>query len=136
MKLRVAWVATIALTASLVLAEARPGWLGFGFTFHRNEKEQWLHVRTIATGGPAEKAGLKVDDVIYQIDGKKVNAHDDLAMLEALARVKPGQVVTLGVVRAERRLRVRITAAAMSDERYRRWQLNLEVAKRKRGDAQ
>jgi len=51
-------LATLVL-ATVALADARPGWLGFGFTLHRNEKEQWLQVRTIAANGPAEKAGLK-----------------------------------------------------------------------------
>ena len=54
----------------------------------------------ITDDGPAAKAGLKADDVVVAIDGKKVNAYDDL--LEALVSKKAGDVVKLDVKRAKK----------------------------------
>jgi photosystem II stability/assembly factor-like uncharacterized protein len=54
----------------------------------------------ITDDGPAAKAGLKADDVVVAIDGKKVDAYDDL--LEALVGKKPGDVVKLDVRRAKK----------------------------------
>ncbi|HEX2835928.1 MAG TPA: PDZ domain-containing protein [Thermoanaerobaculia bacterium] len=129
---RILLLSLIAVTA---LADAGPGWLGFSFLLRRNAAEQWLEVRIVAPGGPADKAGLKVGDAIFEINGKPLKVRDDLAMLELLATVKPRQPLTLTVARADQRLRMRIVADEMSDERYERWQLNLEVAKRKRAEA-
>jgi C-terminal processing protease CtpA/Prc len=133
--LRTAVVALFIIAAGTLVADTRPGWLGFGFTLERTGTEQWLRIRTIAAGGPAEKAGLQRDDLVIEVDGKKPNYSDDLALLETLARVKPGQSLKLHVVRADKHLRVIVTAAEMSDERFQRWQLNMDVARRKRAEA-
>ncbi len=55
-------------------------------------------VKPIA-GGPAEKAGLQAEDIIYAIDGKKVTGED---LSEALARVKgeAGTEVKLQIIRS------------------------------------
>jgi putative serine protease PepD len=54
------------------------------------------YVGTVTAGGPADKAGLKVGDVIVAIDGKATLTSDDLGT--TLAGYKPGQTVTLKVV--------------------------------------
>jgi S1-C subfamily serine protease len=136
MKLRIAMLVIIGWCAAMLLADARPGWLGFGFTLHTEASQQWLHVRTIADGGPAAQAGLRQGDLIVAIDGKPLRFQDDLAVLERLGTVKPQQTVTVTVARADTRLRLRLKAAPMSDARWERWQLNLEVAKQKRAQAQ
>jgi C-terminal processing protease CtpA/Prc len=91
-----------------------------------------LHVRTIAEGGPASQAGLRQGDLIVAIDGKPLRFQDDLAVLERLGTVKPHQTVTLTIARADTRLRLRVKAAPISDARWERWRLNLEVAKQRR----
>ncbi len=54
----------------------------------------------ITDDGPAAKAGLKANDVVVAIDGKKVESYDDL--LEALVPKKPNDVVKLDVKRAKK----------------------------------
>jgi putative serine protease PepD len=54
-----------------------------------------VYLGTITAGGPADKAGLKVGDVILAIDGKPTQTSNDLATI--LAGYKPGQTVTLKI---------------------------------------
>ena len=53
------------------------------------------YVSTVTAGTPADKAGLKVGDVITAIDGKPTLSADDIGTV--LAAYKPGQTVTLKV---------------------------------------
>jgi C-terminal processing protease CtpA/Prc len=110
-------------------AEVRPGWVGLTVTSQRNEQEQWLVVEAMAPGGPAERAGFRKDDVITRIDGKPLRFADDMALLDFLGRIKPGQKIRWTVRRdgtvAERDL----VAAAMSDAVYERWKANVILAR-------
>jgi S1-C subfamily serine protease len=54
-------------------------------------------VTTLAAGGPADVAGVQVDDVIAQVDGRPVATADDVRA--ALARHKPGDRIRLVVDR-------------------------------------
>jgi putative serine protease PepD len=56
-----------------------------------------VYVGAVSAGSPAEKAGLKVGDVIVALDGKQTTTSDDLGT--QLAEHKPGQTVTLKVQR-------------------------------------
>jgi membrane-associated protease RseP (regulator of RpoE activity) len=49
----------------------------------------------VVAGGPAEKAGLKVGDVVLAVDGKDLGIGSDLAT--AISTHKPGDTVTLKV---------------------------------------
>lgn len=55
-------------------------------------------VKPIA-GGPAEKAGLQADDIIYAIDGTKVSG-EDLSEVLAMIKGKPGTEVKIQIVRS------------------------------------
>jgi serine protease Do len=115
-----------------VQTNVRPGWLGMGFTHHTKDAEQWLIVRLVPPGGPADIAGLKVNDVVTAIDGKAIQAKDSLALLEALSAIKPKQKVTLTIVRDQKSERRVVTAAPMTDEQFVRWQRNIELAREQR----
>ena len=54
-------------------------------------------VAGVSEGSPAEKAGLKQNDLITAVEGVKVRAPQ--AVAEAVAARKPGESVTLTVVR-------------------------------------
>jgi S1-C subfamily serine protease len=54
-------------------------------------------VTGVVEGGPAEKAGLKQNDLVTALDGARVRSPQ--AVAEAVASRKPGSVVTLTVVR-------------------------------------
>jgi S1-C subfamily serine protease len=55
-------------------------------------------VVSVQPGGPAARAGIIPGDVITSIDGQGITSPSDLA--EVLATLKPGQTVTVGVVKA------------------------------------
>jgi photosystem II stability/assembly factor-like uncharacterized protein len=62
---------------------------------------------TVTEGSPAEKAGLKVGDIVVQFDAKEIKSYDDL--LEALADKKPNDKVKTVVVRDKDRKEIEIT---------------------------
>ena len=64
-------------------------------------------VREIVDGGSAAGADIKVDDVIIGIDGKKVHNFADLQ--EALAKHRPGDKVTVKLIRDKKEKNVEVT---------------------------
>jgi S1-C subfamily serine protease len=56
---------------------------------------QGIIVAAVQKGGPADKAGIRVQDTILKVDGKPVATADDLATV--LAELKPGQTVPVEV---------------------------------------
>jgi len=50
-------------------------------------------VRTVTAGGPAEKAGVKVGDVITRVDDVRLDGNH--ALVDVIGTYKPGDVVTL-----------------------------------------
>ncbi len=64
-------------------------------------------IDSIAPGGPAEKAGLKMGDVVTAIDGKSVKGMDDLTM-DVIAHT-PGSQVKLDVVRNSKPMQLDVT---------------------------
>jgi serine protease Do len=61
-------------------------------------------VAKIEEGSAADKAGLKVDDVITAVNGKKIATFDDLRA--EIEKRKPGDVITLDVRRGEETLKL------------------------------
>ncbi len=54
-------------------------------------------VQRVTTGGPADKAGLKVGDIITTIDGRSIKDGDDL--VTEIASRRPGSTIRLGFLR-------------------------------------
>jgi S1-C subfamily serine protease len=74
-----------------------------------NATEDGFLVNSVSMGGPAEKGGLRKDDVITAIDGKKV-APEALATARALLRTRPvGSMVTLDYKRGGKPMHTMIT---------------------------
>ncbi|AOW14609.1 peptidase [Hydrogenophaga crassostreae] len=65
-------------------------------SFHL-DKPQGALVSSLQPGGPAEKAGLKVGDVILRLNGKELVASADLPAL--IGQSLPGEKVALGIWR-------------------------------------
>ncbi|HRJ26652.1 MAG TPA: M28 family peptidase [Fimbriimonadaceae bacterium] len=61
-------------------------------------------------GSPAEKAGLKAGDRVLQIGTREIKSMDDLQA--ALAEARPGQKLTVIVLRGQERMTVEITPEA------------------------
>jgi len=77
---------------------------------YRLDRPAGAEVVRVEAGSPAEKAGLRLGDVIVGVDGKGVASSGDL--MELLARSEPGRPVTLDVIRYGERLRVRVELGA------------------------
>ncbi len=92
----------------------------------------WLFVRQIVPGGPADRAGLKTQDVITLINGKRISFIDELAALNFFSGIRPGQRVLLGVVRGRTVQTVTIVAAGAPPYMVERRRINEEVAKAQR----
>jgi serine protease Do len=63
-------------------------------------------IKLIAPASPAERAGLKIDDVITQIDGKSVASQEEVN--NVLRRRKANDEVTLNVTRGEESLTIKL----------------------------
>jgi serine protease Do len=68
-------------------------------------------VRFVVPGGPADRAGLRPDDVILSFDGHAIGSPDRLRWLASLAGV--GRNVTLRVVRGTRTFDLKMTLEAL-----------------------
>lgn len=72
---------------------------GIGAYVTQNTETGAITIVKPIAGGPAEKAGLQADDIIYAIDGSKVNGKD-LSEVLALIKGKPGTEVKIQIVRS------------------------------------
>jgi serine protease Do len=64
-------------------------------------------VRVVIAGGPAERAGLAVDDVILSVEGKPVSGPERLRWIASLAGV--GSTVSVRVARGARLFELKMT---------------------------
>ncbi len=65
-----------------------------------------VKINVVESGGPAEKAGLQVGDVIVKLDGKVLKEHNDLA--SASVEWRAGQELKLHILRGDREEQVAI----------------------------
>jgi serine protease Do len=72
-------------------------------------------VSSVASGSPAEKAGVKRGDVIVSVDG--VNVEDGNTLRNRIASTRPGSTVALGVVRDGSAKTIRVELRELSTER-------------------
>jgi len=82
---------------------------------YRLERATGVEVKGVEPGGSAERAGIRLGDVIVGVDGRTVESTG--ALMELLARYRPGQRVTLDVVRYGERLRVPVELGAFESQR-------------------
>jgi serine protease Do len=66
-------------------------------------------IASIAPGGPAEAAGLKVGDTITAVDGKKIKTGDEL--VNDISSRKPGTKSELTIVRGGKEQKLAVTIA-------------------------
>lgn len=59
-----------------------------------------VKIASVRPGSPSEKAGLKVGDVVIELDGRPIKGASGPALKKALGAVKSGQHVVLKVQRA------------------------------------
>lgn len=108
-----------------------PGYLGFGFTYHKPDPAQtgggWLMVRHVPDDGPAYRAGLQPQSVITAINGRPLDFPDDSGMLTILEAIRPGDVVRLTLGGHDPR-ELTLVAAELPPDKLRIWKANFEPA--------
>ncbi len=74
----------------------------------QEEIPQGAYVVNVVEGSPAEKAGIKVDDIITKIDGEKI-LDEDGGLAKIIASKKAGQTISLEIYRGEETLTLSAT---------------------------
>ena len=69
-------------------------------------------IRAVQPGGPADRAGLKVDDVITRLDGQVVA--DPAAVVSAIERRGVGATVVLEVERGQELVTIEVKPVDLS----------------------
>jgi serine protease Do len=80
------------------------GRLDLGFQLDLESKD--CRLSDVVQGGPAEKAGFKVDDVITRFDGQKIRNSEDLVSLSR--RKWPGAEVSVEVTRGQETMTLKL----------------------------
>jgi carboxyl-terminal processing protease len=91
---------------------------GVGLTFDIDDKTKAIHVENVIPDGPADKAGVRNDDLIAQINGKPVSeqlagkpADAQSKVVQGLLRGPAGTVVNLGIDRSGQMQSIAVTRA-------------------------
>lgn len=64
-------------------------------------------IRTVVSGGPAEKAGVKVEDIVLEVSGQSVDA--DHTLRDRVMSYRPGDDVTLTLRRGSETQEIKVT---------------------------
>jgi len=78
------------------------------------EKSQGALVANVSKDGPAEKAGVKVGDVIVEFDGKEVKDSGDLPII--VARTPVDKKVRMKVMRDKKEVSLNVAVGELKDE--------------------
>jgi S1-C subfamily serine protease len=81
-----------------------PGYLGITFT----KEDGGLMITDVKPGGPAEKAGLQVNDLIVKLDGTDMSNADTGDLVKMVAGLRPGTVVAVEVKRGKESLVLKV----------------------------
>jgi len=95
------------------------GYMGIGISDVTPENAKFFHVENnegavvtqVEDGSPAAKAGLKVGDVITELDGQKVSDASQLQI--EVGQKEPGSSIKLGVLRDGKNVNVSVTLEEM-----------------------
>jgi serine protease Do len=98
------------------------GWLGVGIQdVDRNlaesfglDKPTGALISHLEPGGPAEKAGLRIGDIVLEIDGQLIRESSDLPHVVGL--IKPGKRVGIKVMREGKPVSLKISVGALGGE--------------------
>ncbi|MGD0591827.1 MAG: trypsin-like peptidase domain-containing protein [Bacteroidota bacterium] len=74
------------------------------------KQPQGVIVSDIQSGGPAEAAGLKVGDIVLEVNGEKVNSDGDI--LSVMIELSPGDILKFKIYREHKTIDVALRLAA------------------------
>ncbi len=100
-------LATFVMEDLISYGKVVRGWLGVSVDLFRTVEQSGrstsqLVVTELPVGGPAQRAGIQTGDIIVSLDGESID--DGRIAMHRIARLRPGEVVTVGVVRGAERL--------------------------------
>ncbi|MDI6828494.1 MAG: Do family serine endopeptidase [Armatimonadota bacterium] len=75
--------------------------------------EEGALVTSVEAGTPADAAGIRVEDVIVEFDGKKIT--DEITLREIVASTPPGKHVKVVVIRNKQRIPLEVTVGERED---------------------
>ncbi len=84
-------------------SNANGGWLGVGL----EESPLGAKINAIMPKSPAQKAGLKINDIVVQAAGRKII--DNESLINTIQRLKPGDEIGLKIKRGEEELELKAT---------------------------
>jgi len=106
-----------------------PGWLGFVFSYKpergpagKSKDHGFLIIHNVLKGSPAAKAGLRVNDLVTEIDGLPVYLPDAKHVVAFFSRVKVGETMGLTVNRSGKTLQYTLKAAPMPPSHVKGWE--------------
>ncbi len=111
------WVADQLIAKGKVIR----GWLGIVIQDITPEMAESLGVKEgviiaqIMPGSPADKGGLKVGDVVVEVDGQKVSEVRELQF--KIMRTEPGKEINLKVIREGKELNLKVKVGEMPEDR-------------------
>ena len=108
-----------AATSPTAAAIVEPGYLGV-VADDRQEKGAGVRVVELEAGGPAERGGLKADDLITSINGAPVHGQSDMGPV--LEQLRPGSKVKFVVDRSGQQQSVEITLGQRPPAGQRRYE--------------
>lgn len=76
-------------------------------------KPQGVIVSDVHNGGPADKAGLKVGDIILEVNNEKVNSEADI--LGVLVELGPGDIMRFSVYREKKTININLKLEAVKE---------------------
>jgi len=82
-------------------------YVGVGITILSSEDVEGFRIMSVTPGGPAEEAGVQVDDVLIGVDGQDVRK-SDASQVRNLVRGEEGTDVVLTVLREEAELELTV----------------------------
>jgi len=77
--------------------------------------EQGVIIAQIEPGSPAQKAGLRVEDVIVALNGKKITSAQELIDALQNSDLRVGDVLTFDIVRENRKLKIKVKLEELPD---------------------
>ncbi len=97
------------------------GWIGVYVQDIDSEMRRYLKldsrrgvlVNDVVENGPAERAGLRKEDVIVKFDGKSISDTEDLT--RAVSRLNPGEKTRMAIIRDDRKQKLKLKIAERPD---------------------
>jgi S1-C subfamily serine protease len=92
--------------------EVKRGWLGLSIDRRQLVQENILVIEQIVENGPAQKGGVKIGDRITKINNAESSYRE---LFKEFARLKPGNVINLSVLRQSEVIDIELVAESNKD---------------------